>query len=839
MHRRALAVGLLGVAVSLGGRNPAPSQAPPQGVSPEASREPVITTFNALRRVARPRSSSGGAVAGAAPHVTFLSTNDDPEGDMPRNVVFTPDGSTAIIVNRDTDNLTFFDLATQTITHTVGLEDFPVDVAVTPDGQYAVAPNVFGNSVSVVHIASHTVAAHVPITGDQPYRVAVTPDSRFVVVGVINDAVNSSFSVIDLVTLSEELSFPSAPQGVFGGFFTPEPGIFGNIFTQFALTPDGSTIVLPDRGGARVVLYDRATGTELAVLPTAGLPTAVDVSNDGTLAVVSHEGATRRITVIDLLQPGISDELTTTADLFNQIIRITPDNSYAIAAILNSVIFVNLSTGATTATLATGTVGDIELSFDGQYAFVSNFNARVIDIASQTVVDTITFASCYDAATSPTELRAVALNNRFREDVHLYDIAGASGFFEGSAPSGEVPEGDATRTLAVTPDGTIAVAVNNTSDNVSIIDLSTSTVRAYVPTGQRSLGVAVTADGRYAVVANANSDTVSVIDLTTDTRVANLPVTSRPAEVRISPDGQQAYVTTVAGTDRVHFIQLDGAASTVTGSLITGQMGSIGYSYGVLSGIELSPDGSVLALCISFDDELMLVDTLSQTEVARVPVGDFPIRVAFSPDGSRAYVVHSFSDDVYVVNVAGRLSDVEAIVGGIDFPLTVTVDDTDSYVYVGSFNFASPAIKVIETSSNTIVGTVPLTGRPRAAHLSHADSILYVATTESELVRIDAMGAASAIIDTFALTGSPSDMAFNEATKRAVIAQPVPDGVDLVSFDRCPADLDGDGNVGILDLLFLLAAWGSDPGGPPDFDGDGAVGILDLLTLLANWGPCP
>ncbi|MCH8342766.1 MAG: hypothetical protein IH983_02135 [Planctomycetes bacterium] len=55
----------------------------------------------------------------------------------------------------------------------------------------------------------------------------------------------------------------------------------------------------------------------------------------------------------------------------------------------------------------------------------------------------------------------------------------------------------------------------------------------------------------------------------------------------------------------------------------------------------------------------------------------------------------------------------------------------------------------------------------------------------------------------------------------------------------CPGDLDGDGSVGILDLLALLAAWGSDPGGPPDFDDDGDVGILDLLTLLAAWGPCP
>ena len=55
----------------------------------------------------------------------------------------------------------------------------------------------------------------------------------------------------------------------------------------------------------------------------------------------------------------------------------------------------------------------------------------------------------------------------------------------------------------------------------------------------------------------------------------------------------------------------------------------------------------------------------------------------------------------------------------------------------------------------------------------------------------------------------------------------------------CPADLDRDGAVGILDLLALLAVWGTNPGGPPDFDNDGTVGILDLLTLLANWGPCP
>lgn len=57
---------------------------------------------------------------------------------------------------------------------------------------------------------------------------------------------------------------------------------------------------------------------------------------------------------------------------------------------------------------------------------------------------------------------------------------------------------------------------------------------------------------------------------------------------------------------------------------------------------------------------------------------------------------------------------------------------------------------------------------------------------------------------------------------------------DMLIDPSCPADLDGDGNVGIVDLLTLLAEWGTNPSGPPDFDADGNVGVTDLLKLLAN-----
>ena len=70
-------------------------------------------------------------------------------------------------------------------------------------------------------------------------------------------------------------------------------------------------------------------------------------------------------------------------------------------------------------------------------------------------------------------------------------------------------------------------------------------------------------------------------------------------------------------------------------------------------------------------------------------------------------------------------------------------------------------------------------------------------------------------------------------------SQPIPDGVDRVSFVP-PGDLDQDGTVNINDCLLLLGVWGPRPDPPDpcpaDLDGDGMVGITDFLTMLANWG---
>ena len=54
---------------------------------------------------------------------------------------------------------------------------------------------------------------------------------------------------------------------------------------------------------------------------------------------------------------------------------------------------------------------------------------------------------------------------------------------------------------------------------------------------------------------------------------------------------------------------------------------------------------------------------------------------------------------------------------------------------------------------------------------------------------------------------------------------------------HCAGDLDGNGEVGVDDILAVLAAYQQNADG--DCDGDGDTDVDDLLLLISAWGPCP
>src|SRR6185436_7866154 len=213
---------------------------------------------------------------------------------------------------------------------------------------------------------------------------------------------------------------------------------------------------------------------------------------------------------------------------------------------------------------------------------------------------------------------------------------------------------------------------------------------------------------------------------------------------------------------------LAGAASSILGTIPAGQTGSaLGYAYSDNSGIELSPDGSILAVCASFDDNVKLIDTATRAVIATVPVGidavnmEFPMRAAFSPDGTKLYVSMGFGDALAVVNVAGAASARIATVPVGDFPLTVNVDSAGQFVYVGTSGTSPvPGIYVVSAASNTMVRSVPLGGAVRGAALD--GGVLYAAglnnSTGGKLWRVNATGATSSLMDETPLSGSPSDL---------------------------------------------------------------------------------
>ena len=56
-----------------------------------------------------------------------------------------------------------------------------------------------------------------------------------------------------------------------------------------------------------------------------------------------------------------------------------------------------------------------------------------------------------------------------------------------------------------------------------------------------------------------------------------------------------------------------------------------------------------------------------------------------------------------------------------------------------------------------------------------------------------------------------------------------------INENTVPEDIDGDGTVGVADLLLLIAAWGPCGGCGEDITNDGVVNVQDVLQMIGAW----
>lgn len=92
------------------------------------------------------------------------------------------------------------------------------------------------------------------------------------------------------------------------------------------------------------------------------------------------------------------------------------------------------------------------------------------------------------------------------------------------------------------------------------------------------------------------------------------------------------------------------------------------------------------------------------------------------------------------------------------------------------------------------------------------------------------------------LDGAPR---FTDDPDAADVGQGSAPIVDMGAYElpvvACVGDVDGSGDVGLIDLLTVISGWGDCEAGvpcTPDLNGDATVDLIDLLTVISAWGPC-
>lgn len=276
--------------------------------------------------------------------------------------------------------------------------------------------------------------------------------------------------------------------------------------------------------------------------------------------------------------------------------------------------------------------------------------------------------------------------------------------------------GQSPQAIAITPNGQLALVVNQDDLSVSVIDIAGQTIEAKsIAVGAYPTSIAVSPDGTLALVTNLGDNTVTVIDIASRSAEAStIPVGQYPRGVAITTDGTLAFVTDMGdGTGTVidiasrnaeaeaPFIGLgaSGIAMTPDGTLalvLIHNPPSVGamdianrYPY-VWSGcdvdvfpasIAITPDGTLALVTNDQSDTVTVIDIASGKPTDTIPVGTNPQGIAITPDGSLALVTNRGLNSVSVIDIAARtaLNDVLSV-GQSPVGIAITPDGTTALV---------------------------------------------------------------------------------------------------------------------------------------------------------------
>lgn len=266
---------------------------------------------------------------------------------------------------------------------------------------------------------------------------------------------------------------------------------------------------------------------------------------------------------------------------------------------------------------------------------------------------------------------------------HLAVAAVMAGMAASASGSAQAPPTRSSLT------GTV-VAVNQQSDTVTLIDLTTMEAYRHVAVVGGPHEAAVSPDGRQVLVTNYNKQgvgqqkTLSLLALPSGDTVKTIDLGEyrAPHDVRwvdgsrvvVTVEGSQALLLVNVTSGAVERVFKTGLAVSHMLALSTdrtrlycsnmrdGSISAFDFATGAkikdvptgkeCEGVGVTPDGRWVWAGNRAEDTISIIDTRTLEVVKRLASPGFPYRVQFTPDGTRALVPHANASSLVVADVA-------------------------------------------------------------------------------------------------------------------------------------------------------------------------------------------
>jgi YVTN family beta-propeller protein len=273
---------------------------------------------------------------------------------QPYQVTINAAGTKAYVVNSNSTTVTIIDIATNTVSGVINGFDGPSGFAITPDGTTAYVNNYGGpegvgsgngDTVNVVNLSTNTITGAPIVVGQAPAELDIAPNGDFVyVVNYVNGTPNNgTMSVIQTSNNTVVATIPG-----FSGPF------------DIDITPDGNFAYVTNFGsnnffpfGTTVSVVDLTSNTIIATITLGIQPAGVAIAPDGAYAYVTNYNTLYSTTFFTSLVPGQG-----TVNIID-----TASNT-----VIPPTIVVDQSPA------------NIEISPNGEYAYVSNFTSNTVNV---------------------------------------------------------------------------------------------------------------------------------------------------------------------------------------------------------------------------------------------------------------------------------------------------------------------------------------------------------------------------------------------------------------------------------------------------------------------------